>query len=464
VCALFQTSILAAGMGARMRKNWRWLLFMGLFIPSVGAVAAGAATSITLGKPTLPLTGPWKFHTGDDPRWADPGFDDSSWEGMDLSAPPDANDGDVGITPYTSGWSAKGHAGYQGYAWYRIHVTVTPPAGETLALLGPWAVDSVYQVYGDGALLGGVGDFSGATPVAYSYHYPRQFALPPGMASGGNLVIAIRVWAGAWVAGDPQGGGIHVAPVIGTQDAIGARYQMQWLKIFEGYAVDVVPASLFLLMAAMVLCLWPLDRADRAYLWLAAGLVLSGIQRGNQAFFFWWQVESIQDFVIFIGAGVASLTLGAWMMAWRGWFKLDRPPWLPKVIAGLTLILMLCLLLGRPWLLHVAYPHFVVMAIHYLVMWIRLAFLLVFALTVYQGVRNRGREGWYALPAALAIGAVLFSAELSTLHVPGIWFPYGVGVSLSEYMSVVFDVLLFGLLLRRLWSHAHSPTHPEMST
>ena len=26
-----------------------------------------------------PLSGMWKHHTGDDPRWADPAFDDSAW-------------------------------------------------------------------------------------------------------------------------------------------------------------------------------------------------------------------------------------------------------------------------------------------------------------------------------------------------------------------------------------------------
>jgi hypothetical protein len=35
------------------------------------------------------------------------------------------------------------------------------------------AVDSVYQAYGNGTLLGGVGDFEGSTPVAHGYHYPR---------------------------------------------------------------------------------------------------------------------------------------------------------------------------------------------------------------------------------------------------------------------------------------------------
>jgi hypothetical protein len=40
------------------------------------------------------------------------------------------------------------------------------------------------------------------------------------------------------------------------------------------------------------------------------------------------------------------------------------------------------------------------------------------------------------------------------VHVPGIWFPWGVGLSLSERASVVFDVPLFILLVRRLWSYA----------
>ena len=433
----------------------------GLALCTSTSAAISNASPTALGRSMLPLDGPWKFHTGDDPHWADPGFDDSSWEDVDLSAAPDANDGDVGIGPYTSGWNSKGHPGYQGYAWYRIHVTVTPPAGESLGLLGPWAVDSAYQVYGDGTLLGGVGDFTGATPTAYSYHYPRQFTLPPGMAGGGAMVIAIRVWAGPWMVG-PDAGGIHIAPVIGGQEAIGAQYRIQWLKIFEGYAVDVVPALSFFLMAIMVLCLLPRERGDRTHLWLAAALALSGIQRGNQAFFFWWQIETIQDFVVLIAGIVASLCLGAWMMAWYRWFKLDRPAWLPKVVAMLTAILMSTLVLGRPWLFHAAYPHPVVIAIHYLVMWLRWAFVLVFALIVYRGVRGRGREGWYALPAVVAIGMVLFSSEFSVLHLPGIWFPYGIGVSLSEIMSVVFDVLLFSLLVHRVWSRPPGSTYSEM--
>src|SRR5262249_10652505 len=263
---------------------------------------------------------------------------DSSWEDMDLSAPPGANDGDVGITPYTAGWGAKGHPDYHGYAWYRLRFTVDAPAGGTIALLGPWAVDSAYQVYANGTLLGGVGDFSGATPVAYGTHYPEFFTLPPAMANAGPLVLAIRVWSGTWTGAD--GGGIHVAPVVGEREAVFARYRLQWLKIFEGYVVDALPALLFALMALLVLCLRPFERGARASGWLAVALLLSGIQRGNQSFFFWWQIETIKEYVYVITVLVGSLGLGAWVMAWRAWFKLERPLWLPRAVAALVLALI----------------------------------------------------------------------------------------------------------------------------
>lgn len=447
------------------RSTHRFLLVALLTLPSQAVAANARAIPVVLGDSTVALNGPWKFHTGDDPRWADPAFDDSGWESVDLTPSPGANDGDVGLPGYVPGWSAKGHPGYQGYGWYRIHLTVRPPAGETLALLGPWAVDSVYQVYGNGTLLGGVGDFHGSTPVAHGNHYPRLLPFPLESARGGAMTLAIRVWMGPWAAAAPGAGGIHIAPAIGEREAITARYRLQWLKIFEGYAVDVVPALLFVLLAVMVLCLWPFDRTDRAVPWLAAALLLSGIQRGNQAFFFWWEIETIQGFVVCILVLTASLNLGAWMMAWRGWFKEDWPAWLPQAVAALTLVLMLAQALGRPWLFDAVFPHPAAVAVRYLIAGVRLAFLLVLALIVQQGIRHQGREAWYALPAVLAIGAVLFTSELVAVHVPGIWFPWGVGLSLGECASVVFDALLFTLLVRRLWAHArHAPAASRLES
>lgn len=62
------------------------------------------------------LDGGWRFHTGDDPGWADPDTDDAAWEVIDTTAPPGSHDGDVGLPDYVDGWMAHGHPGYRGYA------------------------------------------------------------------------------------------------------------------------------------------------------------------------------------------------------------------------------------------------------------------------------------------------------------------------------------------------------------
>ena len=429
---------------------WIALLFsVTLVAPAVAGQVNPVA--VILGHSTVTLNGPWMFQVGDDPRRAQPGFDDSGWERVDLTPSPGATDGDVGIGNYVPGWTAKGHPRYHGFAWYRIRLNVSPPVDESLALLGPWAVDSSYQVYANGALLGGVGGFSGATPTAHSYQYPRMFVLPR-QAAGGAIVIAIRVWMGPW--GAPGSGGIHVAPAIGAQSAIAAQYHLQWLTIFEGYAGDAVIALLFFLSAVVMLCLIPTDPGSRTYLWLAVALTLSGIQRGNQAFFFWWEFETIQGFVIFIAALIGSLALGAWLMAWRSWFKLHRPAWLPWAIAAMTVALIVAQLLARPWLFDAVFPKPVAAGLHTLISGIRLAFLLTLALIVFLGVRREGRNAWFALPAVLASVVLLFTGELVEIGLPGIWFPWGIGVSLSEYASVALVVLLCVPILRQLWSYA----------
>src|ERR1700677_4357650 len=83
---------------------------------------------VTLGQAAVPLYGPWKFAIGDspiDPRtgqplWAEPDFDDSKWETVDLTPRDRTIDPISGFSDYVPGWRGEGHPGYWGYAWYRI--------------------------------------------------------------------------------------------------------------------------------------------------------------------------------------------------------------------------------------------------------------------------------------------------------------------------------------------------------
>src|SRR5215472_14805519 len=142
--------------------------FVGLWLLTAATLNAQTtyppvAVDITLGQAAVPLYGPWKFTVGDSPidpktgkaRWADPDFDDSHWETVDLKPPEkSAIDAFAELSTYVPGWTARGHAGYSGYAWYRIRVVCNAPAGQPLALEGPDNFDDGYQVFADGELLG----------------------------------------------------------------------------------------------------------------------------------------------------------------------------------------------------------------------------------------------------------------------------------------------------------------------
>jgi hypothetical protein len=416
----------------------KWLA---LVIMSVFFSAANAASNSSF----VTLNGPWKFQTGDNPQWADSNFDDSRWETVDLTAPVGAHDGDVGLTGYVPGWAAKGHATYSGYAWYRIRVSLDSIKGQTLALAAPPDVDDAYQVFIDGKLWGSAGDFSKPEPVVYSIQ-PRMFLLPDSIKNKGSVIIAFRVWmSAATLSGDPESGGIHIAPMIGEKRLIESKYTLQWGQTIKGYIVDAVEPALFTLLAIIGFILYRADRNNPAYPWLIIALLLTALVRANQPFFYWLQLESTHEFDVVTTVILMPLVLGSWLMAWRSWLGPDNPAWVPKIIIVLTLVYMCSQLLGLTWLPAVI-PHALFQSISN---YARLLFALLLIFIVYKGISQKGREGWLALSAILLISTGLFAQELSELHVPGIWFPFGVGVSRTQYVYAAFDVVMLALLINR---------------
>ena len=312
-----------------------------VLIPSGQSFASTAPVPITLGQSVVRLNGPWKFHIGDDASWADPGFDDSAWESLDLTPQPDAHDGDVGLTGYVPGWGARGHADYSGFAWYRMCVVVTP-AGASLSLAGPPAVDSSYQVFLNGRLLGSAGRFFGNAPTVFSIQ-PRVFEIPHQELMGrqpGTVIVAFRVWMGPWDLGDPAAGGIHIAPALGDSSSIDMLYQTQWLQTIRGYVLEVVEAALFIALAIMACSLNFFERAKSSNRWLASALVLVALYRANQAVFFWGQVESVHGFEWIGIVFLIPLCLAAWTIAWHGWLHLRKLDWIPRTVGILTLLFM----------------------------------------------------------------------------------------------------------------------------
>jgi hypothetical protein len=411
-----------------------------------------SATLVALGHAVVPLNQPWKFHIGDDPRWASADFDDSDWETVDLTPIPGAHDNDVGLSGYVPGSNARGHRGYCGYAWYRMRISFAAAADFVVAMTGPPYVDSAYQAYFNGRLLGGSGTFNGTPPEVFGSQ-PRLFALPAGTREG---VVAIRVWASPGrVAGAPDAGGIHIAPAVGEAGAINDRYLLQWRQTFLGYVVDVIPGMLLVLAALLAAILIPFDRSDRVYPWMMAALLLTAAIRFNQAIMFWSQIEDFEAYVLIRHVFLAPLCFGAWTMTWLTWFRIERPRWIPLAALVLTLAHVAAELLAGSWRPS-AVPTAMTTALHEASAGLRLGFLALLALIAALGLLRERVRSALALLAMALVATGLFATELGNLHVKGIWFPYGVGVSRTEYSYVALVPVLVVLLLGRLMGFARA--------
>jgi hypothetical protein len=393
-------------------------------------------------KNVMPLDGPWKFIAGDDLQYALPNYDDSGWETIDLTAPLGAHDDDVGLSGFVPGWAAKGHPNYSGYAWYRLTVPLDGITGNDLALAAPPAVDDVYQLFVNGSLLGSAGDFSGTVPIIYSIQ-PRMFLLPQNVKNEKNITIAFRVWMSSASRG-PDAGGIHIAPALGEKTQIEKKYRFQWEQTIKGYIVEVVLPIMFILLAITIFFIDRSSEPTRSSKWFITALVLLGLVRLNQAVYFWFQIESSRQAVILGTAILRPLMLGSWLMAWWEWFDLQRPKWLPKIIAVLALLYLAIQLLGISWvtnsLLHEHYSTIVDL--------LRLGLLALMLFIIYRGIRKNGTRDLLVLLALIMLTIGLFPQEVSQLQViPGIWFPYGVGVSRGQFAYAAFVLVMYLILI-----------------
>jgi len=148
----------------------------------------------------------WKFQTGDDLAWAQPGLDDSEWRELE-----------AGVT-----WENQGLETYDGFGWYRQQVLVperlnkvAEKRGGLMLYLG--RIDDCDVTYWNGEPIGQTGEM----PPEYvsGYGEDRAYSIPVEKVLWGELnTIAVRVYDGG------GGGGIVAAPiglsVIGMEELV----------------------------------------------------------------------------------------------------------------------------------------------------------------------------------------------------------------------------------------------------
>jgi hypothetical protein len=203
-----------------------------------------------LGQGAIPLDGTWQFHTGDNPEWASPLFDDSRWESIQVNGP----------------WGSQDHPGYTGYAWYRRHVQINTLAGSKTkyALLMP-PVDDAYEVFWNGKSIGQFGQFP-PRPRWYYSTFPSSFPVP----SAESGTIAIRVWKSPLLFVDPDSlGGMYGPPVLGDADTIDAQLTASNAQNIRQNLYDFTLVILYGFVTLLSLLLWSRNRRVKLFLWLA---------------------------------------------------------------------------------------------------------------------------------------------------------------------------------------------------
>ena len=430
--------------------------------PQIGVTTGKSQPTdrIVLGNAVQPLYGPWKFTVGDSPidpatgkpAWSEPTFDDSSWDTVDLTPKSGSFNPITGIPDSVPGWTSRGHAGYWGYAWYRIRLNVDVAPEVTLALAGPAEVDDAYQVFDNGVYFGEFGNFSGKQPII-NYAQPMLFSLPKldaGPTAGSTHVIAFRMWMGPEsLYESSEVGGFESAPLIGESAAVGSQHQVQFDELIRAYLWQPIEGSVFGLLGLVALSLALFDRSDRVYLWIGALLLMISIDNFSGTFAVWTPSVSARYDQVSHGIVLFSLQYAGWVMVWRTWFRQRRQAWIPWALIPLVLILMLSQSMTENlFFTVVAAP--VVAAAHTVSLVIRLV-LSAFLLTiVFDGIQEQGMEGWLVLPPVLLAAAAEFSRELQLLGMTTSWFPFHVQITLPVASQLLLIVVLAVLLVRRL--------------
>ncbi|MFL6576936.1 MAG: glycoside hydrolase family 2, partial [Povalibacter sp.] len=350
------------------------------------------------------------------------------WEIVDMTASPGSHDGDVGLPDYVGGWMAHGHPDHHGYAWYRRAVMV--PAGYTSwDILGPTLVDHGYELYWNGQLLGGSGRLGQAPRVVGTR--PMRFALPA-YSAGTRGVLAVRTYMLPDSGVSTDGGGMHTAPILAPQPISDELHRVQWNRTIAGYILDVIEPIAMLALLALALGYRSCSTHKGFLIFASIALALTAGRRLNNAITAWTDLMDLPTYAL-LAKVMWIPAVAAWTFAWNRWCV---HPW--RTIDISAVVLAVAEIIGA------ATDSANVTTV------CRLGSIALFVVIAGRIARN-GPMRILALVTLASILATLFGGELlDPIGVPGIWFPFGIGVARTQYVYANAVPLLAFLIVRTM--------------
>jgi hypothetical protein len=215
-----------------------------------------------------------------------------------------------------------------------------------------------------------------------------------------------------------------------------ALHRVQWERTIAGYIVEVIEPIAMLALIGLVIGYQSRSNHKSFLICASIALALMAVRRLNNAIVAWTDLMDLTTY-----AWLASVmwvpTMAAWTLAWNRW---RLPPWRSIDVSALVLA--------------VAGSIGAVSQSARVTSGSRLASIVLFVVIGARIVRS-GPMRILALATLAATMAALFGGELlDPIGVPGIWFPFGIGVSRTQYAYAIVIPLLAFLIVRTLTSKA----------